>query len=107
MASLDFGNLFEQMSSAIDDSVEHKFCERTVLKTIFYENSWWMLLFFLSVKTMTTAETKEDINLCFFLATKTDNPIFGSISSVEKVFVIGIPESKLKRMDILFRKFEL
>jgi hypothetical protein len=56
---------------------------------------------------MTTAETKEDINLYFFLATKTDDPIFGLINSVEKVFVIGIPESKLKRMDILFRKFEL
>jgi len=73
MASLDLSSMVKIIASTIDDSVEHKFCERTVLKTIFHENSWWILLFFLSVKTMTTAETKEDINLCFFLATKTDN----------------------------------
>jgi len=107
MASLDLSSMVKIIASTIDDSVEHKFCERTVLKTIFHENSWWILLFFLSVKTMTTAETKEDINLCFFLATKTDNPIFESINSVEEVFVIGIPESKLRRMEILFRRFVL
>jgi hypothetical protein len=107
MASLDLSSMVKIIASTIDDSVERKFCERKVLTTIFHERCWWILLFFLSVKTMTTAETKEDINLCFFLATKTDNPIFESINSVEEVFVIGIPESKLRRMEILFRRFVL